>query len=144
MDGLSTHPVPVRSQWSRQLEVHLRDRHLRAGAATELDYYGSPRTYTFGMGESLEAWTDPQAALIERMQDAIVGELRRQDAAAPGFSTDRTADPNLFAVHGILTVDGLAHAAVKVITEWIGSPASTVSTGGTGGGVCGYRPPNPY
>lgn len=84
--------------------------------------------------------------LTERVQAAIAGELSRQDGAYPGFRAERTADPTLFSVGGIVSADELANAAVEVFMQWLRDSAANRSAaaagacpGGGGGGIGGAR-----
>lgn len=68
-----------------------------------------------------------RAVLTDRVQAAIAGDLKRQDAVYPGFRAERTSKPNLFAVDGIVSADELASAVVDVFVEW--SRGSTLGSG---------------
>nr|WP_046286993.1 hypothetical protein [Mycobacterium sp. UM_NZ2] len=88
---------------------------------------------------------DVTVDLTERVQAAIAGELSRQDGAYPGFRAERTADPTLFSVGGIVSADELANAAVEVFMQWLRDSAANRSAaaracpGGGGGGMGGAR-----
>jgi hypothetical protein len=77
--------------------------------------------------EFAERESKARAWLRERVQAALIDELKRQTAAYPGFTAQTTTQPNLFVVDGILSVDELASATVDVFLAMLSDPPAMVT-----------------